>query len=71
MPSASRAHGERIWRVGVFAGPRRFAGRRFVRARRFAAGLRFAAGRRDGEVFVATYTSMMTGRITGFRWVTS
>lgn len=66
MPRASRAHGDRIWRVGVFAGARRVAG-----ARRFAAGLRDAAGRRDGEVFVATYTSMMTGRITGFRWVTS
>lgn len=41
-------------------------------ARRFfAAGLRDALGRRFGEVFVVTYTSMMTGRITGFRWVTS
>ena len=49
-------------------------------ARRLAAGLREAGfrvaerrddERRDGEVFVATYTSMMTGRITGFRWVTS
>ena len=37
----------------------------------FAAGLRDALRRRFGEVFVATYTSMMTGRITGFRWVTS
>jgi hypothetical protein len=27
--------------------------------------------RREGEVFVATYTSRITGRITGFRWVTS
>jgi hypothetical protein len=28
-------------------------------------------GRREGEVLVATYTSMITGRITGFRCVTS
>jgi hypothetical protein len=60
MPTASRAHGERICLADVL-GARRF----------FAAGLRDARGRRFGEVFVATYTSMMTGRITGLRWVTS
>ena len=31
---------------------------------------RFDAGRRDA-VFVVTYTSITTGRITGLRWVTS
>jgi hypothetical protein len=36
-----------------------------------AAGFRDAPRRRFGEVFVATYTSMITGRITGLRWVTS
>ena len=60
MPTASRAHGERICLVRVLGA-----------GRLFAAGLRDALGRRFGEVFVATYTSMMTGRITGLRWVTS
>ena len=67
MPSASRAHGERICRVGVRAG---FGG----------ALLRRSASCDDGEdrrtgarraVFCGTYTSMITGRMTGLRWVTS
>jgi hypothetical protein len=57
MPTASRAHGERICLVDALG-----AGRFF-----FVAGLRDVRERRFGEVFVATYTSMMTGRITGFR----
>jgi hypothetical protein len=51
-----------------------------VRAGLRAAGLRLAfvlrvrvrdRFRRGGEVFFATYTSMITGRITGLRSVTS
>ncbi|MEA2558199.1 MAG: hypothetical protein QOG88_1737 [Actinomycetota bacterium] len=71
IPMASRAHGERTTRTcgrgGVFATVV-LAGVRF-------AGLFFAGARdgvrRDGEVFCATYTSMITGRMTGLRWVTS
>ncbi len=77
MPSASRAHGDSICRTGVFAAPVFFAGV-FLAERRcgFLVVLRgvFEARdvvRREGEVFVATYTSMITGRITGFLWVTS
>jgi hypothetical protein len=66
MPTVSRAHGARICRVGVRAG---FLG--------FGLVVRFLD---DGEdrraearraVFCATYTSMITGRMTGLRWVTS
>ena len=70
MPTASRAHGERICRVGVRAG--RFAGRLD-----FAFVVRFlddGEDRRAGArraVFCVTYTSMITGRMTGLRWVTS
>jgi hypothetical protein len=66
MPTASRAHGDRICRVEV----RDLAGF-FL----FALGLlddgedRRAEARR--AVFWATYTSMITGRMTGLRWVTS
>jgi hypothetical protein len=60
MPSASLAHGDRIWRVGVRAGRFRFL---------FDDGeVRRAEALR---VVFATYTSMITGRITGLRWVTS
>jgi hypothetical protein len=75
MPRASRAQGDKIWRVGVFAGL--FAGLwafdAFDRAfdARDVWPDREDAARRDGEVFVGTYTSMITGRITGLRWVTS
>ena len=60
MPRASRSHGERIWRVGVRAGFLFFL---FDDGEgRLAEALR---------VVFATYTSMITGRITGLRWVTS
>ena len=76
MPSASRACGDRICRTGVFGGCFGFARVRFagVRAAGFRARVAFEARddeRREGEVFVGTYTSMITGRITGLRWVTS
>jgi hypothetical protein len=72
MPRASRAQGDRIWRVGVLAGlftvllafDLAFEARDVLPDREVAA-------RRDGEVFVGTYTSMITGRITGLRCVTS
>jgi hypothetical protein len=66
MPSASRAQGERICRVGVRAG---LAG--FFLAVRF---LDDGEDRRTGArraVFCGTYTSMITGKMTGLRWVTS
>jgi hypothetical protein len=77
MPTASRAHGERICRVGVRAG--------FLSLFRDFWDFFFAVGfldvfRDDGEdrragarraVFCATYTSIITGRMTGLRWVTS
>ena len=67
MPSASRAHGERICRVGVLAGLRLLLGGPLLRRR----GRPRGPGPASGEVFVGTYTSMITGRITGLRWVTS
>jgi hypothetical protein len=72
MPRASRAQGDRIWRVGVFAGllAGLFAGFWAFDLRDVLLD-REDAARRDGEVFVGTYTSMITGRITGLRWVTS
>ncbi len=66
MPTPSRAHGERICRVDVRAG---LAG--FLLVVRF---LDDGEGRRAGArraVFCGTYTSMITGRMTGLRWVTS
>src|SRR4249920_3528154 len=74
MPMASRACGERICRTGVFGGG--FFARERAAAPRAGVLARvvFEARddeRREGEVFVGTYTSMITGRITGFRWVTS
>ena len=58
-------------RVGVAGSPGRAASPGVaVRDAGFAPPA-LATGRRDGEVFVATYTSMITGRITGFRSVTS
>jgi hypothetical protein len=64
---ASRTNGDSTDRTGVF-GLRRGAGRR-------AAGFRDCdlrdVFRREGEVLVVNYTSMITGRITGLRWVTS
>ena len=78
MPTASRAHGERICRVDVRAGflP---CFRGLFRDFFFAVGF-LDVFRDDGEdrragarraVFCATYTSMITGRMTGLRWVTS
>ena len=68
---ASRAHGDKTVRTcgrdGVFAVVF-FAGERF--AGLFFAGVRDDL-RREGEVFCATYTSMITGRMIGLRWVTS
>ena len=58
IPIASRTHGERICRVGVLALPFFFDDGEG----RWAEALR---------VVFATYTSMITGRITGLRCVTS
>ena len=57
MPSASLAHGARICRAGVVL--------RF----RFDDGEDRRAGAR--RAVFATYTSMITGRMTGLRCVTS
>jgi hypothetical protein len=59
---ASRAHGDRIDRTG---------GRVGFLLRLDRAGAFRDDRRRGGEVFVATYTSITTGRMTGLRWVTS
>jgi hypothetical protein len=74
MPTESRAHGERICRVGVRAGflagfLAGFRGRCFVVRFLDDGEDRRAEARR--AVFCATYTSMITGRMTGLRWVTS
>ena len=66
IPNASLAHGERICRVGALLG--------FVARFLFVGLLDDGEDRRAGArraVFCATYTSMITGRITGLRWVTS
>ena len=78
MPTASLAHGERICRVDVRAG---FLDVFWDVFRDVFRDLFFAVGflddgedRRTGArraVFCATYTSMITGRMTGLRWVTS
>src|SRR3989441_12448148 len=69
-PEASRACGERICRTEVFSG---FAGAFLLRRERPLAVEVFEGrdDRREEDVFVATYTSMITGRITGFLCVTS
>ena len=67
MPTASRAHGERICRVDVRAGR---AGFRFFGLDFFDDEEDRRAGARRA-VFWGTYTSMITGRMTGLRWVTS
>ena len=69
IPTASRAHGERIWRVGARAGLRRLP-RGFVAVRFLDDEEDRRAGARRA-VFWGTYTSMITGRMTGLRWVTS
>ena len=58
IPIASRAHGDNTARTWGRGGVFFFAGAR-------------DGARREGEVFCATYTSMITGRMTGLRWVTS
>ena len=70
MPTASRAHGERICRVGVRAGFRRGVWGFFLAVRFLDDGEDRRAGARRA-VFWGTYTSMITGRMTGLRWVTS
>jgi hypothetical protein len=55
MPRASRAQGARCWRTVV-----RWRRRRVLGGRRV-----------DLRLALAIYTSMITGRITGLRWVTS
>ena len=70
MPTASLAHGERICRVGVRAGfLTGFLGFFFVVRFLDDGEDRRAEARR--AVFWGTYTSMITGRMTGLRWVTS
>jgi hypothetical protein len=70
MPTASRAHGERICRVGVRAGFRLVLRCFFVAVRFLDDGEARRAGARRA-VFWGTYTSMITGKMTGLRWVTS
>src|SRR5439155_10173208 len=70
IPEASRTCGERICRTDVLGA---LAGAFFLCRERPGDVLleRRDDDRRAGEVFVATYTSMITGKITGFRCVTS